>query len=267
MVTFNKTLCAMLKNALDKEAFTPAEPPGGGGGAPMDPAAAGGGAPMDPMAAGGAPPAPMPGGGMAPPMPPTQLDPAMLQAIQTAVQQAMGGGAGGAAGGKGGKGIKGDPAIEMWKMNYLLTAIIGAMNEQGFNVKVDPQAMLGPMPGTDPSQVVAASGGAGTAGQPPGGQPGAPQDPAAAAGGAPPQQAPMPYVSSLAPKTASIPTIGSPVRPSADPPLPEGIKAAVAGVQEALSDYTERRSNQNIDPTELFAMELSQRIGGGRAAA
>ena len=217
-IRLNPVLLDFAKQAagLDKRAFIPAgQDPAAGGGAPPggDPSQAGGtppgsppggdpsmgGAPPpaggDPAAAGGAPPpGGAPGGSL-----PNELVGLITQTIQQ--QMAMGGGAGGAAGGGGPKKSKGgdEVAMQLYKTNVFLMAIITALNKAGMEVEIPPEAMLGPPPGSDPAM----AGQAGMqvpAGQPGVAQPGAPgADPNAAAGGQPQQ---TPFVPSLAPKTA-----------------------------------------------------------------
>lgn len=203
-------------------------PPGMGG----DPAGTAPGAspsppPGDPAAAGGAPPPGAPGGSL-----PNEIVGLITQTIQQ--QMAAGGGqAGGAGGPKKSKG--GDElALQMYKMNVFLMAIITGLNKADIRIEIPPEAMLGPPPGSDPA-MAAQQGAAVQPGQPGVAQPGA--DPNAAAGGQPPQQQPMPFAPALQPKTAAqlaedlaseeeLLAMGMPISKEAvaNSPIPQGIQ-------------------------------------------
>lgn len=165
-------------NALEKQAFTPAPPPGG---APApDPAAGGippGGAPMDPsMMSGGMPPG---AGGM-------PMDPSMMGGAPPMDPSMMGGGMppGGAAPGMGGDGKpkKVDPAIidaKLYQILKLQVLICGHLS-----INIPPELLLGVAPDPMAAQQAASSNqqletqaGQTTAGLPQGGG-----DPAAAGG-------------------------------------------------------------------------------------
>jgi hypothetical protein len=222
---------ARVRTGLSKTAFIPAgaaAPPGGdpsAGGAPPpggDPSMGGpppggdpsmGGMPPggDPSMGGPPPAGPPPGGdpaaagGAAPIGLPPEVMAAIGQVVSQAVQQASQGGAPGAPGAPGGgkKGGKNDEqAMQMYKTNVFLMAIITGLNKAGIQIEIPPEAMLGPPPGTDPAMAGAA--GAAIPAGPGVASPGA--DPnAAAAGGQDPNAAPPPmnFMPSLAPKTAA----------------------------------------------------------------
>jgi hypothetical protein len=156
----------------------PTAPPGGGAMPPpgADPGGGGGGshtAAADPAGAGGSQP---PGVGGPPPGP---MDPAALQQIVTAVQQAMGGGAGGK-----GKSPKDQLQASQAKITIHLLAQIASK----MGIQVDPQMLVPPsdpasdqmavqelqnapmLPSTDPNAQ-------GAGGAPPGGAGGAPPGP------------------------------------------------------------------------------------------
>jgi hypothetical protein len=120
--------------------------PSQGGAPPPDPAAGGmGGDPMggDPSQGGAPPPDPAAGGGA-----PPQIDPATAQAIQMAVQQAMGG-----AGGKGpGGGKKAEQQLldtKLWILQYIVVMIA-----QHLKLQLPPSVVIGPPP--DPMAMQAA---------------------------------------------------------------------------------------------------------------
>jgi len=222
----NPLLLELAKNntGLRKAAFIPAgqaggdpaaggaPPPGGDpsqGGAPPsggDPSMGGAPPPGDPS---GAPPGGDPSGGAggAPAGPPPEMMMMIQQVVTQAVQQAMqqGGQPGmpGAAGAAGPKKSKGgdEVALQLYKTNTFLMAIITALNKAGVQVEIPPEAMLGPPPGTDPSM----AGAMGANVQSPGvAAPGA--DPNAAGGQDPnaqPQQQQMQFAPAIAPKTAA----------------------------------------------------------------
>jgi hypothetical protein len=155
---------------------------------------------MDPAAAGGAPPAPgMPSAGGAPP-PPAGVDPMLAGIIQQTVQMTMQNaqGLGGAGGPK--KGGKGDEAaMQMYKMNVMLMAIIGGLNKMGADIQIPNEMMLGPPPGSDPTMAMQAAG----AVPQPGTDPNAAQGQGAQDPNAPQGQQPMNFMPALAPKQAA----------------------------------------------------------------
>lgn len=218
MIQLNPLLLDLAKTnaGIRKAAFIPAGQAGGDpsqGGAPPpggDPSQ--GGAPPpggDPSMGGAPPPGAPPGGdpaaaGGAPPGPPPEMMGMIQQVVTQAVQQAMQGGQPGMPGAPGAAGPKkskgGDEvALQLYKTNVFLMAIVRGLIKSGVEIEIPPEAMLGPPPGSDPA--MAGAMGANVQGM--GGAPG--QDPNAAAGQDPnaqPQQQPMNFAPALAPKTA-----------------------------------------------------------------